>query len=734
MNITKVNQNKITKSLNKTYEGLLAQGNGYFHVRGTFEEGLKDSEQNLLYMRNMESVTTEIPKHSLSKYGTYIPLIMGKHPELREVIINLPYFMDIKIIADNEPLDMLNSKISHFSRELNLASGELVRSLVWQTKTNCEIKLVYKRFASKADSRLFVQQVNCQVLKGSPEIIWESGIDAQVTTNGYKHEKSLDFEVSNNNISCNLTTDTNFNVYIRSLHKLESTLKIKENYDDQRCFISWEQPSPRFSFIKLTGLATSRDCEDPYNEVLKTLNNSIEHSYLHLLQASEKCWQKSWEQSRIIVYGNDEIQSKLDQAIYHLLRCNNGSEDRIQVCAKGFAGEAYYGRYFWDSEIYLLPFYLYTNPMAAKSLLMYRYHTLEGAKNNAKRYNAKGARYPWQSGLTGEEQCSLWEYSDNEIHITADIAYAIANYYNTTDDFDFLANYGLEVLIETARYWQYRVDYDEQGVPHLLNVMGPDEYSPMTKDNAYTNFLVAFHLDIVSKLANEVEKKDPALYQKVSDKTGYTKQEGADFAKLGRELPLPYDKERNLLLQCADFEEYGIIDIDDIWKDKSKPFGFFATQEKLYRSRCLKQADAVALMTLFPNSFTDEQVKTAYDYYKPLTVHDSSLSPAGHSLVAHRLNYANDTTSFLHKALAVDFTPENMGAEEGIHIANCGCIWQLFAFGFVGLSSGLFEKEMKIVPNLPKEIDKIQMPIYWKDSRYMLTVSNKEETKIEKME
>ena len=217
------------------------------------------------------------------------------------------------------------------------------------------------------------------------------------------------------------------------------------------------------------------------------LNQAEKMGYEAVLQASEEVWQKKWKDADIVIEGDEDLQKGIRFSIYHLLRSNNEEDYRVQVCAKGFAGEAYYGRYFWDTEIYLLPFYLYTNPQAAKNLLLYRYHTLDGAKKNAQRYHLKGARYPWQSGLTGEEQCSLWEYADNELHITADIAYAIMHYYHATNDVDFMKDYGIEMLVETARFWRGRVSKGKDGSYHLINVMGPDEYSPMTRDNAFTN-------------------------------------------------------------------------------------------------------------------------------------------------------------------------------------------------------------------------------------------------------
>jgi len=722
-----ISEDKYSSNLNKTYEGMMAQGNGYFSVRGSFEEGLIDAPQNEIYTRTMKSVTTEIQRSPLSKYGTYIPTIMGDHPFLMEVIINLPYFLDFIVYIDDKKVDMLHSNISEYHRELNMKDGTLNRSFVLITDTT-KIKFTFERFASMSSKHLFVQRISYEVLEGNGKISIESGINADITTNGFNHFKNIELEKKKENIESCITTDLDFKVYTITNLQSEKEASISvEKTEKQIKYILEEQFSSgdKNTFIKRSVMTTNRDLDNVnfIENGLQTLDVAIFKSYDELLRESQEIWAEKWNQSDIFIEGDKELQKGIRFSIYHLIRSNNEDDYRVQICAKGFAGEAYYGRYFWDSEIYLLPFYIYTNPKAARNMLMYRYYTLDGARKNAARYHCNGARYPWQSGLTGEEQCPLLEYADNEVHITADIAYAIMNYYKVTNDYDFVRDYGAEILIETSRFWGDRVNQDKKGMYHLINVMGPDEYSPMTKDNAFTNRLVQFNLRNAVKMVLLIKQKSPKEYDNLVSRLKLDKEELDKFMEIAENLHLPYDEDRDLYLQSADFEDYGEININEIWKDRNRAFGHYATQEEIYRTKCIKQADVIALMTLFPDEFTTKQVEIAYDYYLPYTTHDSSLSPAGHSFIANRLGRKEDVKKYLKQSLDVDLSLEKRGTEDGIHIANCGCLWQLVVQSFAGVSIDSVTGQVKVNSNLPEHIESISFSIIVKGEKKQITVS-----------
>lgn len=710
---------------NKYYEGIFTQGNGYFHVRGSFEEGLADAPQNEVYTRTMKSVTTEQQRHPLSKQGTFLPLMMGKHPFLEEVIINLPYFMRIEIAAGNEKLDMIRSDIRDYRRVLNMKTGELTRSFTWITASGEEIDVKFSRFASLDEKRLFVQQADLKPRKGTPYITVKSGIDVGVTTNGYCHFTESSLFEKENKIGVTVKTDVGERASIMCENQLCGL--------DAVCHTELEKTTidviyegaltENATLVKYSVLGCSRDrTEDYIKEMKECLEQTERLEYKQLLEKSKIIWEQKWKDSDVLVEGCQKLQDSLRFSIYHLLRCGGKEEERIQVCAKGFAGEAYYGRYFWDSEMYLLPFYLYTDPLSAKSLIGYRYWTLEGAKQNAQRYHCRGALYPWQSGLTGTEQCSMWEYADNEVHITADVAFGVMHYYFASGDEKFLFDKGAEILLETSRFWSERVDKGEDGEYHLLNVMGPDEYSPMTRDNGFTNYMVKFNLISALETLRLLKEKKPDRYREVMEKTNTLESELEIFKKIADSLVVPYDEKRKLYLQSADFEDYALIDMDSIWKDKKKAFGHYASQEKIYRSRCIKQADIIALMSIFPEKFTEEQLRVAYEYYKPLTTHDSSLSPAVHMLVANRLGMEEETEQFLDRTIAVDMELVRRGAEDGIHIANCGALWQMAVQGFMGMLPAYQGEKLRFEPHMPSFIKSMETTLTWKGRKYKVHV------------
>ncbi|MGO1638100.1 MAG: hypothetical protein ACTHYS_06585 [Ancrocorticia populi] len=688
-----VTQTQWDTDTNRAWEGLLTQGNGYFHVRGSFEEGLRDDPQNLEYERKMQSVTVEVATHQTSRQGVYISAITGYHPEVRQTVINLPWFADIRISADGEEFDMAHSDVRGFSRKLDWRTGVLTRQVRWATESGSVIDLVWERFASQDNRHLFVQRLRADIIEGNPQICWQSGITADVVTNGHRHFSGITTDASNETLACEVVTDHGDVVAVASRvvcegpEGIERTSSVTDTGAQIECSTPLAQGQSAV-LNKYTALTTSRDneldpalTEDPAARAYGVAREASVEKWGQLLEASTKQAVSAWDAADRADRAAHIDVPHLRWATYHLLRCTPAFEGITQVCPKGFAGEAYYGRYFWDTEIFLSPFYLETNPAAARGLLEYRYNTLDGARKNAREYNCRGAKYPWQSGTDGTEQCSLWEYSDTELHISADIAFALAQYVDRTGDSEFMWRCGVEILVETSRYWVDRVDWGEDGQAHLINIMGPDEYSPMTRDNAYTNWMVRFNLNQAVTWATAMKRDAPEAWAELISRLDFEEEELQAFSHVASNLPVPYDEERKLVLQSSDFEDYAVIDIDGMWKDRTKPFGFYAPQEKLYRSRCLKQADVVSLLTLFPEEFDDEQVESAYEYYKPYTVHDSSLSPAAHVQVAHRLGKHDDVKEFVAKMIAVDFDLSRGGAADGMHIANCACIWQLADLG-----------------------------------------------------
>ena len=460
-------------------------------------------------------------------------------------------------------------------------------------------------------------------------------------------------------------------------------------------------PDQSYAVEKRTAVTTSRD---PEPESAADLLSAAEALSFEELQAEHAdVWRKRWENCDVVVEGDQRAQLALRAALYHLLRAHPGEAARVAIDAKGYAGEAYWGRYFWDSEVFLLPFYLYTDPPRARTLADFRVNTLAGARDNAGRYGYEGARYAWESDAEGRECCPNWQYADHQVHVTADVVYGLAHHARGSGDDDYLRGPAAEVVVETARYWMQRLDWRSgQDHPSLLGVMGPDEYTPISNNNAYTNRLVKFALQLAAQ---------------IGPTGGASVEECQAFARAAEGLPIPRDEDGLLVLQCEGFDALAEPRFDELWRDRSRPLAAQISQERLYRSKCLKQADVLMLMMLFPEEFGGAELRRAWEYYLPLTTHDSSLSAGVHAIVACRLGQWEDAWKFWQSAAELDLDVERGGAAEGIHIANAALVWQAAVFGFAGMQTAMQSDVLTFRPRLPAAWSRLAFPIAWKDRR-----------------
>ncbi|MCR5255951.1 MAG: glycoside hydrolase family 65 protein [Acetatifactor sp.] len=716
------------RSLSKHYEGLFTQGNGYMDLRGSVEEGFMSVDQALEYDRKPANVTLEKHIETPSKWGTYIPGIVGKHPYLETEIINLPYICEVSLCADGEKFDLENSSYEDYRRYLDMRDGCLHRSFVWNTKSGKKVSVTLVRFLSMSNTHILTEEIVLRSLNGEADITVSSGINAGVRTNGFDHFETVKCGAfAEKYTECTVSTNGGNTVtFLGSIAGDHTCFDIEKNdhavyhvADVKLC------EGAQVSLVKTVAAATDRDQDMESDDIRanclkyleRSLKDGIEKEYAEHLAV----WQKKWDDSDIILTGSDtakKAMKALRMSIYHLNRSVCGNDPRVAICAKGYAGEGYFGRYFWDTEINMLPFFIHTDPKAAKNLLLFRYNTLSGARENAASYGYRGARYPWESSVTGREECACWQYADHEIHVTADIVYAIMHYVNATGDEDFVRDYGIDIMVETARYWMDRMDKDLDGTYNLLGVMGPDEYLAMTANNAYTNRMVRFALDTTVRYMRKY-----LADKNVTDRLNFTEAEVAEFENAAENLKRPVKNKDGITLQCDEFESYADLDFDVIWKDRSKCFGTFISQEKNYRSKALKQADVLEMMMLFGNEVSDEELEKNYAYYEPITTHDSSLSAAVHGILSARLGRMDEAEKFLEKVEDIDLKVEKKGAEEGIHIANCGGIWQLFVYGFAGMKSAMWEEEPVTAPHLPEGIDSITFPVIWHGEKKKITVS-----------
>jgi len=664
----------------RAYEGLFTQGSGYLHVRGSLEEHLLDDPQNLAYTRMPASVTAEKLPASKLKWGTYVPGVFGKHPLLNNEMINLPFFIGMAPRVAGEKLDMEASRVSEYRRELLLRDGVLCRTLVWHTAAGATIRVRFERFVSASRPGLCVQRLT---LTSDRDVTVEvaGGIDADVRTNGYDHFKNVTIARHDaTSVSCGVTTDAGDIVQMVSElccdlktppSGLGGATRFVEEHRRGTLVVTLELQAGRIATVeKRTAITTSRDLHPVGAAALLRELTATTYDALHRENAD--AWAARWQASDVEIEGDDRSQLAMRTSLYHLMRCHVAGDDRVAIDAKGYAGEAYWGRFFWDTEMYLLPFFLYTDPARARTLVDFRVRSLPAAMVNAKSYGYPGARYATESDGDGAECCPNWQYRDHEIHVTADVVYAFAHYASAVQA-DYLAGASRNVLLETARYWLARMDRRQgDDYPSLLGVMGPDEYAPITSNNAYTNCMVKFSLAHSAQAA------------RAAGLAG----EAQRFADASRKLPIP-TRADGLVLECEEFERLAEPRFEEFWLDRTQGFANQVSQERLYRSKCLKQADVLMMMFLFAGEFTDQQVRQAYEYYLPYTTHDSSLSVSVHAIIACRLGLDEQAWRFWRASSELDLDVQHGGAENGIHIAAAGANWQVAVLGFAGMATAM---------------------------------------------
>ncbi len=705
-------------------ESVMALGTGYMTTRSSFDEGFTDDEQNIAYERMPMNVSLEVIPSKKSRWGTFIQLVQGKHPYWNVGIVNLPYYLGMEVYADGERLDMETGKITGYKRWLDMQKATLYRTFVWETKSGKKLDLLFTRFMNPDDRFMCVQTLKVKAVSGGADIVVKSYVDNDVRTNGYDKYTSRSVGFAGDGvIYSDITANLGDRVMTVSRMVSDRADRCAVTREERRIYASQSfslSEGEEASVLKVSAQVASVyfDADNLLDEGISMVNEAVDKGADALHAAHVAYWANNWSASDIQINAKDDAgynsQRAIRQSIYHLFR-GRSRDPRALNCAKGTTSEMYLGSVCWDMEIFFQPFYIYTQPELAKMTCMYRYNMLDGARRSARSMNYIGARYPWQTDRYGDEVCPLFEYADHEIHISADIVVGLWHYYLNTLDKDYLYNQGLEIIIETARYWTTRVNkIDGRPGYHIYGVMGPDEYKPVSNNNAYTNFVTRENLRLVEIVVNMIKADAPDTYKKLCDKIGFNEKEIALFNEIADGLPIPKDEERHIVWQCDDFDTaYATIDIEGLWKDKNKLFGSYTTQELRYRAKCLKQSDVIALMGLYTEAFTKEEMVASFEYYNPFTIHDSSNSLCHNAIVAACMGNPELAYANWKKSMDIDFGLRPRSSE-GIHFANVGGMWQEIVLGFAGMVNALGAETLTFKPCMPKEISDINFKVCWK--------------------
>ncbi|WMY76454.1 glycoside hydrolase family 65 protein [Buttiauxella selenatireducens] len=689
-------------TLNK-FATLMAAGNGYLGLRACHEEAYTDQTRGMylagFYHRATPSETTEL--------------------------VNLPDVLQMRIELDGEIFTLLSGSIVDYRRELNYANGELVRRLTWLAPNGKRYQINCQRFLSAAQHSLLCSRIAITPLDDSASVTISTGIDATQTNSGRQHLDEISVRVFEQRYlqGCYRTLDGENEVTIASFcavsPETSNSFFAKNRRLTQHCSASIAK-GKTFQLEKTSWISCSRDEGYGAESVLENLINCVKSGYDNLLAESASVWRNYWQRSRVeVISEHSQDQHALDFALYHLFAMTPAHSERCSIAAKGLTGEGYKGHIFWDTEVFLLPFHLMTQPEIARQLLSYRWHNLAGAQAKAQKNGYQGALFPWESAWSGEEETPEFAAINirtglrqkvasalAEHHLVADIAWAVDAYYQATLDETFMRERGVTLLLETARFWISRA-VEVNGRLELHDVIGPDEYTEHVNNNAYTNYLAYHNVKLALKygcfdaeLKNLAEDFLTRLWLPASDDNQLIEQDDTFFSKPTIDLA-KYKTQQGTQAILLDY-----------------------SRAEVNEMQILKQADVVMLTYMLPWLFTQQQLAANLDYYEPRTIHDSSLSKAIHGVIAARSGRLAQAYQFWQQACLIDLGDDPHSCDDGIHAAATGAIWLGAVQGFAGLT--VERGELHLNPHLPQAWRSISFPFVWQGAQVQLRLTSQQ--------
>ena len=674
-------------------ETIFTIGNGYLSTRGAFEEGYPGDRR-----------------------ATFVHGVFDEVPLAFTELANAPDWLPVNIFVDGERFSLDSGKILGFSRSLDLQTGLLTRSVKWRSPAGKEINLTFERFASLADEHLLCQRV-CVVPSFDGEVELQFSLNGNMENDGFSHWQWVEQGFDNNEIVF-LRTQTR-----KTATHLALAMRLKPSRPpDQDIYCntlsiptrtltySVKQGEP-IVIEKHVGIATSRDTPDPASMALDHARNSP--GWEEGFEAHRRAWHGEWKRMDIVIEGDEEAQLAVRVSIYQLLIAAPRHDDRVNIGAKTLSGFGYRGHSFWDTEIFMLPVFIYTSPHIARNLLNYRYQRLGAAREKARQNGFEGAQFPWESADTGEEVTPTWlpHFSDRtslvriwtgdiEIHISADIAYAAYLYWKNTADDDWLINRGAELILDTAKFWASRAEWNERrGCYEYNNVIGPDEYHDHVDNNFYTNYMARWNLNTAQEILAWLNLRAPQKAGQLVDNLGLTPDRLAHWQHVIEHIDLSI-LPGGLIEEFKGYFKRKDVDLAALEPREISAQALFGI-EGCNETQVLKQPDVLMLLYLMRDDFDLEQVCVNYDYYTPRTdiTFGSSLGPSIQAIMACRLGDKRAGYDYFMRAARADLQDVRGNASDGIHGASSGGIWQAIVFGFAGLHIG--EEHWEIHPCLP---------------------------------
>lgn len=730
----KIIQKKFAPQYLAQDETLFAIGNGYLGFRGNHEEGTP-VEQRGTFINGFHE---QWPIHyGESAYG---------FAKTGQTMLNVTDSKVIRLYVDDEPFYLPTADLKSYERVLDMKAGALHRDILWQTASGKRVSIQSTRIVSMERRHVAAISYEVRVLNAPAKLILSSKLRCPSDTghtNGEKEDprKSRAFEPDVFIPKMNQVKDQRVFLghEIRTSkmtlacgvdHVIETENEYSfesECYEDSAKIVYSvnAEKGVAFRLIKYMVYHTSRSA--PVIELCgrteRTLTSVVKEGFDAIVKGQQRFMDDFWTRSDIktTIHRDRRTQQCLRFNLFHILQASARVEG-TGIGAKGLTGEAYEGHYFWDTEVYVMPFLIYTAPSVARNLLRFRYSLLDKARKRAKEMNQKGALFPWRT-ITGDEASAYYAAGTAQYHINADIMYALRKYVEITGDEEFLFDYGAEMLIETARFWVDLGFYSTNGKDefHIHGVTGPDEYTAIVNNNAFTNMMARENLRYALESLELMQKKRPESFKALAHDTDLKPEEIDEWRKAAKHMFIPYDKEKGIHPQDDGFLKKEIWDFENTPRDKY-PLLLNFHPLVIYRFQVIKQADVVMAMFLLGQEFSWEQKKRNYDYYDPLTTGDSSLSASVYSILAFELDYLDRALELIRYAAWMDLADVGGNVKDGAHIASMGGTWMAIIYGLAGLRD--YGGRISFNPKSLPQVEEVRFPLTVRGQMFEVNIGN----------
>ncbi len=711
--------------LNEISESLCSIGNGRFGQRANFEERYTGKSLPGSYVGGVYYPD----KTRVGWWKIGYPNYFGK-------VLNSHNWIGIELDFDGEYLDLHSAKaVKNFRRELDMQQGVLNRSFEATMKSNRTVKVESTRFCSIDNDNIGAIRYAFTPVDFSGKVSVNLSIDADVENrdSNYEHKFWVPIEQDAERdwavvVAETLESEFDADIFqvagamtftvVKNGQPLEYKTFREEREKYAACRIEFEVNEGdevviyKYASIQSTLNVTKEKLKETS---LAFAKSAKEEGFEKLHSAQAAAWAKKWEEADIIIDGDVAAQQGIRFNIFHLYQTYTGKDERLNIGPKGFTGEKYGGLTYWDTEAYCLPFYMATAEQSvARNLLIYRHKHLQKAIENAEKLGFKdgAALYPMVT-ITGEECHNEWEITFEEIHRNGAIAYAIFDYIRYSGDEKYLSEYGLEVLIGIARFWAQRVHWSERNNCYMMHgVTGPNEYENNINNNWYTNYVAVWCLKYALEAMDYVEQNDGAKFEALSERIKFYKYtEIKEWKKIIEKMYFPKDDELGIFVQHDGFLDKELLTVGDL-TENDRPLNQNWSWDRILRSIFIKQADVLQGLYFFEDDFDEATHRRNFDFYEPRTVHESSLSPCVHSILACKLGKHEKAYEMYHRTSRLDLNDFNNDTEDGLHITSMAGTWISVIKGFGGMR--VKEDRVHFNPTIPKNWERLAFKIRWR--------------------